>query len=402
MPAPQKITPSQREALKYYLERLSGIRINHTYNCLELSGFLKKNHKINISESTLKRIFGLVKSTESASVYTLNLLVSVLGFSSWKSFSDEIKSIDIQTLNMLLIRRMAGQKDPDINSKIELKQLNLDQWTTVYQLHLLIDSSIRLKEEEFLNQLLEFPLDDIDVSVEDKLYFALQPIAIHAEMQNAFIIKWVKKHISNARILQKYVLQGNVFDTKLLDFYGEWLLNTPDNFPDDMPLFKSILLCQRAFLKNNLEQAELHFNNARSWQKQYPNKTHPILKGRIAAWENILWGKIDLLVEYYEQETDIIAKIELLEFAARLIWQHTDGNQQLPFVNELDLNQLPVFTNFYQKGRSDVMRLVKAINHLNAHQIADAKELLTGINPINFHFSDRMWLQEKYEQILYA
>jgi hypothetical protein len=402
MPAAQKITLQQREALKYYLERLSGIRIEHTYNGEELSSFLKKCHKINISESTLKRIFGLVKSTESASVYTLNLLVSVLGFSSWKSFSDEIKSIDIQTLNMLLIRRMSGQKDPDINSKIELKQLNLDQWTTAYQLHLLIDSSIRLKEEAFLNQLLEFPLDDIDISVEDKLYFALQPIAIHAEMQNAFIIKWVKKHISNARILQKYVLQGNVFDTKLLDFYGEWLSDTPDNYPDDMPIFKSVLLCQRAYLNKDPEQAKLYLKNSISWQKQHPDKTHPILRGRIAAWDHILFGEMNLLVEYYEQETDIIAKIELLEFAARLIWQHTDENQQLPFLNELDLNQLPVFTNFYQKGRSDVMKLVKAINHFNADKIVNAKKLLTGINPVNFHFSDRIWLEEKYLEILNA
>ncbi len=402
MPAPQKITSSQREALKYYLERLSGIKINHTYNCLELSDFLRKNHKINVSDSTLKRIFGLVKSTESASVYTLNLLVSVLGFSSWKSFSDEIKSIDIQTLNMLLIRGMAGQKELFINSKIDLKQLDLDQWTAAYQLHLLIDSSIRLKEEELLNQLLEFPLDDIDVSVEDKLYFALQPIAIHAERHNTFVIKWVKKHISDARILQKYVLQGNVFDTKLLDFYGEWLLSTPDSFPDDMPVFKAVLLCQRAYLNKDPEQAKLYLKNAISWQIQYPDKTHPIIRGRIAAWNHILFGEMDLLVEYYKQETDLIAKIELLEFAARLIWQHTDGTQQLPFINELDLNQLPVFTNFYQKGRSDVMQLVKAINQFNADKIVDAKKLLTGINPVNFHFSDRIWLEEKYLQILNA
>lgn len=400
MPAAKNITFNQRETLKCYLERLSGIRIDHIYKCIELSSYLKKHHKISVSESTLKRIFGLVKSTDSASVYTLNLLVSAFGFFSWKSFIEEVRSVDIQTLNMLLIRRMAGETETDINCVYDLKQLDLEQWTTAYQLHLLIDSSIKLKDEGILSQILYLSLDT--ESIEDKLFFALQPIAVHAEQQNKFIIEWVKKHIHHSEILQKYVLQGNVFDTKLLDFYGEWLIHAVGNCTDDMPLFKSILLCHRSYLKHDLEQAEMHFNDAKFWQKQFSDKAHPILKGRIAAWENILCGKIDLLNEYYQQETALMAKIELLEFSARLIWQHKDESQQLPFINDLDLEQLPVFTNFYQKGRADVMKLVKAINHFNANKIADAKNLLRDVDPINFHFSDRVWLQKKYQQILCA
>ena len=85
-----------------------------------------------------------------------------------------------------------------------------------------------------------------------------------------------------------------------------------------------------------------------------------------------------------------------------MIWQYTTDKQQLPFINELDLNEFPVFTSFYQKGRCDVMRLVKAINLFNAEKITEAKTLLSDINPINFHFSDREWLQGKYQQILIA
>lgn len=401
MPAAKRITSHQREALKYYLERLSGIHIDHSYNCIELSSYLKQQHKINISVSTLKRIFSLVKATDSASVYTLNLLVSALSFTSWQHFTQEINTIDIQSLNMLLIRRMAGQKDLPPNL-YDLKQLDISQWAVAYQLHILIESAVKLKDEKLLEQLLELPTDHNDPSTTDKLYFALQPIAVYAELNNKFIINWVKKHISYSKILQKHVLQGNVFDTKLLDFYGEWLINVPEKYPEDMPLFKSILMCQMAYLKKDIAQAKAYLDKAKFWKLQLPHQAHPILKGRIAAWDYIIEGNLELLTTYYQQETRPIAKIELLEFAARLIWQYTSEKQQLPFINELDLNELPVFTNFYQKGRSDVMKLVKAINQFNANKLIEAKKLLTDVNPINFHFSDRAWLQEKYQQILCA
>jgi hypothetical protein len=402
MPAPKKITNQQREALKYYLERLSGIRLEHSYHCLELSSYLQKKYKINVSESTLKRIFGMVKSTDSASVYTLNLLVSAFGFSSWNVFTKETNTIDIQSINMLLIRRMSGEKDSLTKERYDLHQLDFTQWTVAYQLHLLTESAIRLQDEFLLEQILALPAENADPSTSDKLFFALQPIAVHAELQNEFIINWVKKNIAHSNILQKYVLQGNVFDTRLLDFYGEWLVQVPENFPEDMPLFKSILMCQMAYLKNDKSQAKTYLEKAKFWDSQLQDKTPPILKGRLAAWDFILAGNLDLLTLYYQQEISLIAKIELLEFASRLIWQHTNEKQLLPFINDFDLDELPVFTNFYQKGRSDVMRLVKAINQFNANKISEAKSLLSEINPINFHFSDRRWLEEKYQQILCA
>jgi|694.fasta_scaffold79965_3 hypothetical protein len=402
MPAPKKITIQQREALKYYLERLSGVRIEHSYHCMDLSNYLQKKHKINVSESTLKRIFGMVKSTDSASVYTLNLLVSAFGFSSWKTFTQEINSIDIQSVNMLLIHRISGQKDFPITNAYFLNQLDISQWTGAYQLHFLIESAVRLEDEKLLNQILELPVEQTEASTSDKLYFALQPIAVYAELQNKFIINWVKKNIADSKILQKYVLQGNVFDTKLLGFYGEWLIQVPENYPEDMPLFKSILLCQMAYLKNDIDQAKANLDKAKFWESHLRDKISPILKGRLAAWNYILEGDLNLLATFYGQEPSLIAKIELLEFASRLIWQYTTEKQQLPFINELDLDEFPVFTSFYQKGRCDVMRLVKAINLFNAEKITEAKNLLSDINPINFHFSDREWLQGKYQQILIA
>jgi hypothetical protein len=369
---------------------------------MDLSNYLQKKHKINVSESTLKRIFGMVKSTDSASVYTLNLLVSAFGFSSWNVFTKETNTIDIQSINMLLIRRMSGEKDSLTKERYDLHQLDFTQWTVAYQLHLLTESAIRLQDEFLLEQILALPAENTDPSTSDKLFFALQPIAVHAELQNEFIINWVKKNIAHSKILQKYVLQGNVFDTRLLDFYGEWLVQVPENFPEDMPLFKSILMCQMAYLKNDKSQAKTYLEKAKFWDSQLLDKTPPILKGRLAAWDFILAGNLDLLTLYYQQEISLIAKIELLEFASRLIWQHTNEKQLLPFINDLDLDELPVFTNFYQKGRSDVMRLVKAINQFNANKISEAKSLLSEINPINFHFSDRRWLEEKYQQILCA
>jgi hypothetical protein len=129
---------------------------------------------------------------------------------------------------MLLIHRISGQKDFPITNAYFLNQLDISQWTGAYQLHFLIESAVRLEDEKLLNQILELPVEQTEASTSDKLYFALQPIAVYAELQNKFIINWVKKNIADSKILQKYVLQGNVFDTKLLGFYGEWLIQVPE------------------------------------------------------------------------------------------------------------------------------------------------------------------------------
>jgi hypothetical protein len=169
-----------------------------------------------------------------------------------------------------------------------------------------------------------------------------------------------------------------------------------------MQVFKSILLCHMYYLKNEKTLAKKFFNKARKWDESSNNSTPPIVRGRLAAWEYIIWGKLDLLKKYYLQESNVISKIETLEFAAKLIWQHKDQRIVLPFINEFDLAQLPTLTNFYQKGRADVMKLIMAINFLNTAKTKQAKTLVAEINPSNFHYSDRKWLQEKYQQVIRA
>lgn len=55
-----------------------------------LSEDIRQNTKQNISTSTLKRLWGYVKSKPSHHIYTLNVLAIYLGYGSWQDYSRNI------------------------------------------------------------------------------------------------------------------------------------------------------------------------------------------------------------------------------------------------------------------------------------------------------------------------
>ena len=84
MPKPVYLSSFQLDYLRVQLQHVSGISISDARGCKSLVEYLEKTHKVFISESTLKRLFGLITSNKSASLYTLNLIAEVFGYKNWK------------------------------------------------------------------------------------------------------------------------------------------------------------------------------------------------------------------------------------------------------------------------------------------------------------------------------
>jgi hypothetical protein len=393
MPAPVNINPNQRESLRQKLTALTGIKLSSHSECATLSQYLENKYSIRVSTSTIKRIFGLVKSTQSASIYSLNQLVKTVGFSSWSQFVEQSVSIDQTGVKMVILQDYLSLKSENYIQGM------LDSPYGSYQLFLFIDRLISNKDSSALKSILDLDTESTNPQFIDDLYFSLQPISIRAERSDAFVINWVSENISSSKVLKKIVLQGNVFDEKLNSFYGEWISKVTFENNDDFSLFVSLMLCQQKYQQGDIKRALFYLKSSKEYCIGAKNQVHPILLGRICAWQFILENSLEMFESSLSSDETRFFKMQLIQFATKLIWQYKSENIAFPQIDADDWSVVPESNLFYEKGRADVMKLVLAINANNQSKISLAKSLIKNVNPINFHFSDRFWLLKNYHAI---
>ena len=74
--------------VKLLLEKKFGRAIRYPKDCEELAQIMRKDHGLTISASTLKRLWGFYKETETPRLYSLDTLARFFGVENW----DQIQS----------------------------------------------------------------------------------------------------------------------------------------------------------------------------------------------------------------------------------------------------------------------------------------------------------------------
>ena len=92
MPAAIIITQNEQQWIKEYLQETYDVVINDAFDCQTLSDAILKEKGIKISYSTFRRLFDLVKNTNSQSRFVLNALAVAVGFKSWDFFNQHNQS----------------------------------------------------------------------------------------------------------------------------------------------------------------------------------------------------------------------------------------------------------------------------------------------------------------------
>ncbi len=82
------------EIIKKRIEEKSGIKVLYSRDCDILANKISTDSNCRLSASTLRRLFGFVKGTREARVYTLDVISNYLDYSTW---DDLIKSFDPNT-----------------------------------------------------------------------------------------------------------------------------------------------------------------------------------------------------------------------------------------------------------------------------------------------------------------
>ena len=71
------------EIIKHKIEQKAGQRIRYSRDCEILSEKILSECKSSVSSSTLRRLFGFVKSTKQPRPYTLDILANYIGYGTW-------------------------------------------------------------------------------------------------------------------------------------------------------------------------------------------------------------------------------------------------------------------------------------------------------------------------------
>lgn len=397
MPKPVYLSSFQLDYLRVQLQHVSGISISDARSCKSLVEYLEKTHKVFISESTLKRLFGLITSNKSASLYTLNLIAEVLGYKNWKKLIERIEHTSFEEINHVLLNHFVPNQVLVPTSFLNSPELKLNSWSEAYQLYIYSSNLILSQNWEAMHELFDCAVNSEDLQQFDYLIFAFQPFCLHAFQDNQALIDFINAKLKTSEIAQIFILTGQVFDTKLTDYYGRWIDTLSQDIPEKLYPFIKLMHCQKQFMNKNTRAAQHTLSEVIKYS--VTQAIHPILKGRVGAWSYILNQDEDYLNMALAKYSDELPQIEILQFASRLIWQYADAEKVFKQFDNLSHTEANLTNTFYQKGRLDCYKLAKAYN-LKLQKSTQYKEVLKEVNPHYFHLSDLAWLQAQYQLLM--
>ena len=210
-------------------------------------------------------------------------------------------------------------------------------------------------------------------------------------------IEFIEIKLKSSENARKYILTGQVFDHKLNQYYGQWVESISDITSEEFYPFVKLMLCQKHYMNKKIYNALSAFNEV--YEYSLKNSIHPILKGRVAAWDYILNNSEKTLNKVLAEHEDELSKIEILQFTSRLVWQYFDNTKFFHQFEKIKLSELNLTNTFYQKGRLDCYKLSKSYNYW-LQKSGAYLSIIKQINPHYFHISDLNWLQAQYLQLV--
>ncbi|WP_395804684.1 hypothetical protein [Daejeonella sp.] len=396
MPASLQLNQLENQWLFKLVEKQFDLQIVDSYSCQKLSNELLINHKTSISYNTIRRIFGIITPKFQSSLYTLNSLVSVLGFTNFRHFQSYIEKYKTDALNEVLIRYKATKS---INSNLlfeSIQHFNLQSWEEAFQLKLIIDLCITTNHYDLLSKIIQLPLDIKDQEVHHKLYVAYQDIYLNALAGNQVLIDFVSAELPNSIYLQSIILQTYIDETNLTGFYGDWLIAVKASPLSDFAFFKNVMLCQRAYQQNEIQSAQKFLNLA---LKEINNKVsaHPILMARVAAWEIILNLNERNYLTYFERLNNDFEQINFNLFFYRLLYVFNQDISKINLITKIKDQNAFKKLSVFEKQIINKYNLMLALYFDKTSDNNNALKHINQVDPRRFDVNDGQWFNEKYK-----
>jgi hypothetical protein len=327
MPKSVNVTEEERIFLLKSIEENFGLKINSANDCELLSEIIFKETGILISYNTLRRFFKILPNSNFPSLYTVNVLSKLIGFKDFITLRDYRLNLirDFIHENLHLINISQNINLNILNEIIPL--LHEDHWENIYQTRSLIDLFIKKGEYELLSIFFNKEIDENNWEELYKYYVAFQPIHAAAKLNNLDLIDFIKKCIDKSKVVQQVLLQLYVEEDCLEGYYGDWINECSIFLTSDMQIFCTCIKIQYHFIKNDIDLIKTLLDKLNEQVKHYPTKIHPIILGRIAAWNFIIKNDSTYIEKCVLSNSDIHENISILTFFYRLVYLFGIENQ---------------------------------------------------------------------------
>ena len=397
MPASISVTAYEKQWIKKFIEEQYLISITDSFSCKQLSALLKKNQAISISYNTIRRLFNIVKAPNRASMFTLNTIAQAIGFSSFDAFKIHIVAFDFTAFNEMLMLSLMNNKADHKKIIDGISKLSVTNWEEAYLIKSTVDLCIQLDDYTLLKKIINTPFKIEDIGVQQRIFISFQQLYIETAKGNKKMNAFVLKHIPSSILLQKILLQTYVLEQMLTGFWGKWLSAADITLIDDMPVFKN-LLCQKEFMEKNVAGAKAHFLKTKVALRNKNIFIHPILLGRIAAWDFLLNKKG--VYTYYHPLKIEFDKAYFLVFYCRLIWTFADARIQVDLLESVDPTKFHLVTNVFENQIISKFYITLAAHFHLKQQAVEVYKALLKVNENRLdNFKDTNWYHSKYFQL---
>jgi hypothetical protein len=233
---------------------------------------------------------------------------------------------------------------PILNEVIPL--LNEDHWENIYQIRSLIELFINKNRIDLISNFFNKNIEEDNWESLYKYYVAFQPIHKAAKLKNKSLISFVKRHINTSKIVQQVLLQLYVEEDCLEGYYGEWVNSCKIFLTTDIEIFTICIKVQYHFIKNEMNEVKKLIKILNQQVDKINFKIHPIILGRIAAWNFIVNLDSNHLERLVFKNKDVYENIASLTFFYRLVYLYGKKDQfiQYDYITFLQTDNLQ-YTN---------------------------------------------------------
>lgn len=320
MPKSVEVTEEERIFILKSIEETFGLKINSVSDCELLSQIIFKETNNLISYNTLRRFFKILPNTNFPSLYTVNVLSKLIGFKDYVTLKayrlNLIRDFVHENLHLISISKSINKA---ILEEI-IPLLHEAHWENIYQIRSLIDLFIKKDRADLIKLFLDKDIDESNWELLYKYYVAFQPIHAAAKSNNRPVIDFIKQNINDYKIIQQVLLQLYVEEDNLELYYGEWINACTIYLTSDMEIFSTCIKIQYHFIKIETTLLKVSLSHLNSLIKDYKNKIHPILLGRIAAWNFIINEDSSYLKRFIVINSDVIENISTITFFYKLVY----------------------------------------------------------------------------------
>jgi hypothetical protein len=399
MPASIPISIHEKKWLLKLIHEVYGFHLVDAYACQRFSEELLTSSRISISYNTLRRLFGIIKGSNQASRFTLDSLSKSLGYPDFANFQLAVNQFEVDFLNdVLILNRLKIQQDDELILRI-VNDFQLETWDEVYQLKSIVDMCIEVGNFELLTSIFQTDFDLLHEEITWKLYVAFQSIFIQSKQGNEAVIDFVIHLLPENEMAQRILLQLFVDEEDLRGYYGHWLHAASIDIVEDMELFKQLLLIQLAVLNQQIPEALEFLANCNVLFASNRVTYHPILKGRLAAWNLMLLDDRETCYRLFEGLHTVKEQLFYLVFFYRL--QEVFGRDitLIDLMEHYQFDELRITFTFPEKQNLNVFYLLKARYWLLKNDKQQMAKAMSKFNPVYKYSCLYSWVDAQWKYL---